>query len=99
MREAGWQRLTLLQLQTSAETGWDVAAATVQGQHLPRIASAHASDKPPPHTSLPSVLHYVDLYTTHSAGLLQALAAASHAPHDPQLLHWQGLVAYDFQQL
>ncbi len=69
------------------------------GQHLPRIASAHASNKPPPHTSLPSVLHYVDLYTTHSAGLLQALAAASHAPHDPQLLHWQGLVAYDFQQL
>ena len=99
LREVGWQRLSLLQLQPSAETGWDVAAASVQGQHLPRIASAYASNKPPPHTSLPSVLHYVDLYTTHSSGLLQALAAASHAPYDPQLLHWQGQVAYDSQQL
>jgi uncharacterized protein (DUF697 family) len=39
------------------------------------------------------VLDRVDLYTTHSAAMLHALAAASPVPSDALLLHWQGTVA------
>jgi hypothetical protein len=50
----------------------------------------HESDRCPPL----AVLDRVDFYSTHSAAMLQALSAASRAPHDNALLHWQGLVAY-----